>query len=1062
MSPRQLEDEVKDRLVDELGEHGQCALELFDTAYALMSTNLPDASRLGQAVAHCLRQALKAIGEAGAGGESVAWRDLSRAVVDAYEQYRRVEGLGVADDVEEQALSSLLSRVDALKQFHDDEPGRHQRRLRSVMDRVGATPITADSITVDPLKAAQDLFSRLNTAAHDDAGPIDPEQLWEESLDVLRRLFLPPQVRIPELERLAEIKDPTEHDRDAVMKLVASPEHLRRFLDRVTSPTWLTVLSDSGHLDPPSDESSGWPAHQAVRRLSESHPSEVSDWLKAMARQHKSDPIYARCIAHAASAAGEPGASVVLEILHAHQHDRHIVFSALRAAEQLPAADQRVEAFADVILDKWSWSRTTWIIPLLRHIKDGITQQNARQRIELLCYKIPSDTDEDHSLWWLGADLSGSVSDIDGERTGNRFEALLCYLLAAVEVSWTYLAVSDLLEFTQMLPNRIAPRVRAWILAQAPDATPELLLAEIVHAMSSRQPSGDDLAMLDRAVNEVEAAVYGLRWGTTLGDAPTVTELVEALKERLPEDLMRKLLWASLLPEEARGDWVDAVQIFSARYGSPRQGLQRRHGVEVSSVESPIDEAELRSMEPEVAARRVAGWMPAPGESHIQQHLVAQTLQSVVEQDPDKWLTSPLSIASILHRPRYIGAYLEAATTLVPKHDLPIRSLLRVIELIRSRPWEITPISEEWRDVTDDWGYAETTAIRLIQTMASSNNTFVGCAEEVWALLETAITNCPPRPEPTSNDQMGAHFWAINRTCTQALDAAIWLLRNQYLDSGEVSPTALRVLDASLRLKGDDGAEHRSMIAPWVAFLRHALCDWTEANHTLMFGPEAPEGLAQSMVDDAIQWGQPNDWLLENHREMVHNSVERDIENALDHLLIAMLRRLPGYSVQEVIGLVGKTPEALSTTGDRLGRLLSRSDLERDQVEIAVSFWQAALDTAPQLGDAAGDALHGFGWFSEAHQIDSDMWAQLTLRTIRIAKGHLDWQHGIAERIINSNPSPTGLAILNELVRGPNSQWELHDLAKQAAQALDSAQELQDTIEYRRLDATLIERGLSN
>ena len=136
------------------------------------------------------------------------------------------------------------------------------------------------------------------------------------------------------------------------------------------------------------------------------------------------------------------------------------------------------------------------------------------------------------------------------------------------------------------------------------------------------------------------------------------------------------------------------------------------------------------------------------------------------------------------------------------------------------------------------------------------------------------------------------------------------------------------MLDSSLRLEGDDGAEHRAVIAPWIAFLRHAMSDWTEANRSLMFGPEAPEGLAQPMIDNAIRWGQPNGWLLENHREMVHDAVERGINNALDHLLVAMLRELPGYSVQDIVGLVGRTSEMMSAAGDRLGRLLSRSNTE--------------------------------------------------------------------------------------------------------------------------------------
>ena len=972
-------------------------------------------------------------------------------MVEACDRYRRVEGLAPAD---EQALRQLLARIDDLQRFHD-EPGRHQRQLRNVMDRIGTVPITAD-----PINAVQNLLDQLNSASHSDTGAIDGTRLWEESLDILRRLFLPPQVRIPELERLAEIEVPAEADRDAVVKLVASPEHLRRFLERVTNPIWLRLLSDSGHLDPPND-GSRWPAHQAVRRLAEDHPREMSGWLNDMARQHKSDPTRARCIARAASIAGEPGASVVLEILQEHQQDRDILFCGRRAAEQLPASDLRVELFADVILNESSWSQTTWPIPLLRHIEDGVTQQNARQRIELLCYKIRKDTDNDSSLWMLGADLSGSVADIDGERTSDRFEALLCCLLATVAKSWTYLPISDLLELAQLLPEKLASRVRAWILAQTPQAAPELLVEETCQAISSRQPSGDDLAMLDRAFNDLDAVNYTQPWNAILGDAPSVTELGVALKSPpLPRRLMCRLLWASLLPEEAQGRWAAGVQIFSSRYGSPRQQLQRRHGVEVSDVVSPIGAAELLAVEPEAAARLVADWRPGPGEWPSQRHLVAQTLQSVVEQNPDQWLTAPLAIVSTLHHPLYIGSYLHAAAALAPKHDLPIPSLLHVVELIRAQPWPITPITEGDSDGTDDWAYAEAAAIRLIQTLARSKSIFAGCTEEVWDLLEAAITNCPPRPEPAPDSRWDAYTSAINRTCTQALDAALWLLRNQYSDSGEVPPTALRVLDTSLRLEGDDGAEHRAVIAPWTAFLRHAMSDWTEANRGLMFGPEAPEGLAQSMLDDAIRWGQPSDWLLQNNREMVHSAVERGINNALDHLLIAMLWELSGYSVQDVIGLVGRTSETMSAAGDRLGRLMSRSNTEQGQVEIAVSFWQAALERAPELGETAGDALQGFGWFSEAQQIDSAVWEHKTLQTIQAAGGRIDWQHGVAQRVAKSDPSQTGLAILDELVRGPGSEWERQDVAEQAAQILDSARELQDTVEHRRLRATLMERGL--
>ena len=203
-----------------------------------------------------------------------------------------------------------------------------------------------------------------------------------------------------------------------------------------------------------------------------------------------------------------------------------------------------------------------------------------------------------------------------------------------------------------------------------------------------------------------------------------------------------------------------------------------------------------------------------------------------------------------------------------------------------------------------------------------------------------------------------------------SLDAALWLLRNELRASGEVTPTAVRVLDASLRLTGDDGAEHRAVIAGWLAFLPHALPDWLESNRDILFGSEAPEGLAQSMIDDAIHLlVRPNAWLLENYRDMVHSAAERHIDRALDNLLVGMLWEVPGYSQLDVLDFVARTPAMMSAAGDRLGRLLAPSDTAPAHIAIGVSFWGEALGRADKLGESASDALQGYGWFAEATQI---------------------------------------------------------------------------------------------
>ena len=225
MPSHSLDASIKSRLIDELGDRGALAGQWFDTAHALLDASLPGAPLAGQAIAHCLRQAFQTIADAGGTDGSSQWRDISRSVVDAAEQYRRMEG--VSPDTE-QALRTLLTRIDEMQHYHDDEPKRFQRQLRNVMDYIGVGPV--GPIAADPVNAAQDLRSKLNKVSHSGTADADTEQLWEASLAVLGKLFLPPQERIPKLKRLAATAKPTAADRADVIRLVASREHLRRFL----------------------------------------------------------------------------------------------------------------------------------------------------------------------------------------------------------------------------------------------------------------------------------------------------------------------------------------------------------------------------------------------------------------------------------------------------------------------------------------------------------------------------------------------------------------------------------------------------------------------------------------------------------------------------------------------------------------------------------------------------------------------------------------------------------------------------------------------------------------
>ena len=1040
-----VDDAVAARLVDEFGEDGRRCVEFLETARVLLCGGFRSVPRRGQMVAYCLREAMGAVLDAARLGDAGRWREVSRGVVAAGGEYRRVEDSGSERD---RLLGVLLARVDDLERFHREERLR-RRRLNDVMvNLTGAAPVSA---RVSPVDAYQELCVRLNDIVHSPDGGVNAEGLWSECLATLRLLFLPPGLRFPELEELAQVESPTAGDRDRVVGLVASPQHLRRFLGGVVSPAWLVLLSETGHLDPP-DSRAVWPADTAVERLAVSYPEEVVGWLEDMYRQHGQDPTRAAHIARAAAMAGELAVELMLTIVSVHQQHRTILHWGIRSARRLPASVRRVEDFAEVILNPASWSQAVAPWGLLRLLSEGATKENAERRIRLLCYKIRLVPPGDFDLWSLQHDASGSIADSDSTREYERVPALLACLIETVTKSLEWVPLSNLMALVGLMPGGLSERMRVWILARVPSANPQVLIDEITHAISSRSPTGDDLALVDRAVGDCEPSDYTGPWSSALGKAPTITEVGGALREHdIPSDWFRSAEWVLVLPTQCAGGWASPAELLIPDK-QIRDRLEQKSPM-VTEVQSPLSTQELNASEPVQAARRIAEWRPAPGDWPDPSWQLASTVEAVVKQHPARWLSAPIRIVRALREPLYIGSYLQAAAdaALAPEQDLPVKAFLDTIQLIRCHPWPATQPSEH-----NDWRNAERAAIWLIRALAGSGCDFGGRRGEVWAILESEATNCPPRPETTIT-HTDPHQRAINRSCTQALDAALFLVDNEQKTSAQLRPEAIRILDVSLHLAGPDGADHRSVLATRLGFLRHVAADWFNTNVALLLGADAPDGLGQVTVDQALKWGPPDPWLLENCRQQVRNAADNNVERALYHLMQAMLWELPGYTIDETIHFVRRTARLMSDAGELLGRMLRHDTAEPHQISIAVKFWQAALEAA-----ATSDALLGFGWYSEIKTIDTEVWQQMTLQTLTATGGRTSWTHGVATRIASSAPTRTGLAILNELIRGQGDDWDRRDATEQAAQLIASAGALRGTVEYRNLRNALIERGQLN
>lgn len=136
-----------------------------------------------------------------------------------------------------------------------------------------------------------------------------------------------------------------------------------------------------------------------------------------------------------------------------------------------------------------------------------------------------------------------------------------------------------------------------------------------------------------------------------------------------------------------------------------------------------------------------------------------------------------------------------------------------------------------------------------------------------------------------------------------------------------------------------------------------------------------------------------------------------------------------------------------------MGRLLRRDGSNPGHLATATAFWEKAVAGSP------GVALDGFGWMAELMDLDDEVWAQLTLRTLEVTGGSIDWSHSVAQRAASMTPSVTALAVMNALVRGVGDPWRRRENIDFAVQFIKGSGELAETVEYQRLHTSLRERN---
>lgn len=525
---------------------------------------------------------------------------------------------------------------------------------------------------------------------------------------------------------------------------------------------------------------------------------------------------------------------------------------------------------------------------------------------------------------------------------------------------------------------------------------------------------------------------------------------------------------AGQLPDHARAIYDELREEF----GEPAHPTFLSYSTSWTGPTSPLDENELRAMDPSEVVQELRKWTPQGGPEDPSPEGLGRVLKGVIAERADAFAAAAADFKGA--ETTYVRALVDGLSVAVKDHrEITWPPVLDLCAWVAEQP-RGEETAEDDHQSDPHWGWARKAVAGLLSRgFAEGTSQFpLEVRGSVWSLLTALAEDPDPTPERearSGSDDLDPATLSINTTRGEALHAVVrymlWVertLADGRFEGAQSIPEVVALLDRHLNPQTDPSRAVRSVYGQWFPQFARIDKDWAARLAPRVFPLATHEAALFAAAWDAyIVFNRPYTDVLPLLRDAYATAIERlnagigarslagDPRKRLgEHLVTFRIRgEMPGgddlFLTFWAEAESDLRKEVLTSTGWSLGKVES---LQSDVASRLRATWERIF-----AGEPDDPALAGFGAWLETRALAGDWLLQQALAVL--GRGiHLEPDFVVYEALSRLTPYHPGMAIdvLRRMISTESEDWSVHGSRAEVRQAIDAALTADDSATQQR------------